>query len=118
MKEERWTHLAQTLRTFNAERWWGAFHTPKNLAMALASEVGELCALFRWRTPEQSEPAALDEPTLQSVRDEVGDSLLILLTLCDRLKIDPVDAATAKLRANAAKYPVEAARGHAEKPSA
>ena len=117
MTEDRWVELARRLREFNLEREWGEFHTPKNLAMALSSEVGELTALLRWRTAELSEASAMDEATLSAVRDEIGDALLILLTLCERLRIDPVDAARAKLGANAAKYPTESARGASSFPS-
>ena len=108
--------LARRLREFNLEREWGEFHTPKNLAMALSSEVGELTALFRWRTAEQSEASAMDDVTLRAVREEIGDSLLILLTLCERFRLDPVQVAAAKLDANALKYPAVRARGRPESP--
>src|SRR5262249_30687107 len=46
--------LKAGIRRFAAVRGWDPYHTPKNLAMALASEVGELCEVFRWLTPEES----------------------------------------------------------------
>ena len=117
MTEDRWVELARRLREFNLEREWGEFHTPKNLAMALSSEVGELTALFRWRTAEQSEASAMEEETLRAVSDEIGDSLLILLTLCERLRLDPLDVANAKLEANTHKYPADRVRGQPERPA-
>ena len=113
---DRLTELAELLRAFNAERRWEQFHSPKNLAMALASEVGELVALFRWLPPEKCERDALDEASLARVQEEVGDSILLLLSLCERLRMDPVALGRAKLELNAVKYPVEKVRGKSEKP--
>ena len=104
------------LDMFAKMRDWEQFHTPKNLAMALSSEVGELTALFRWRTAEQSEASEMDDVTLRAVREEIGDSLLILLTLCERFRLDPVQVAAAKLDANALKYPAVRARGRPGSP--
>lgn len=117
-RPDRLAELAELLRAFNAERRWEQFHSPKNLAMALASEVGELVALFRWLTPEQCERGALDEASLARVQEELGDSILLLLSLCERLRMDPVALGRAKLELNALKYPAEVARGRAEKPLA
>ena len=47
--------LRERLREFSEAREWGIFHTPKNLAMALASEAGELLAEFQWLTAQESE---------------------------------------------------------------
>lgn len=113
---DRLTELTELLRAFNADRQWEQFHSPKNLAMSLASEVGELVAHFRWRTPEQCERDALDDTSLARVGEEVGDSILVLLTLCQRLRLDPIAVAREKLELNAVKYPVELTRGNAEKP--
>jgi hypothetical protein len=53
--------LAERVRAFAQERNWEQFHTPKNLAMALAGEVGELLAEMQWLTPEQSAAVMEDE---------------------------------------------------------
>ena len=110
---DRLEALRERLRAFVAERDWDQFHTPKNLAMALVAEAGELVEHFQWLTPEQSErlaPEARAEVAL-----EIADVLLFLLRLCDRLDIDPVQAAQRKLVLNAQKYPVHKARGRAAK---
>ena len=110
---DRLEALRAQLRAFVAERDWDQFHNPKNLAMALVVEAGELLEHFQWLTPEQSDqltPEAKAEVAL-----EIADVLLFLLRLCDRLDIDPVQAAQAKLVLNARKYPVEKARGRAAK---
>ena len=105
--------LIQAIRTFNQERDWERFHTPKNLAMALSVEAGEIVEQFQWLTPEQSD--ALPPETRASVRDEIGDVLIYLLNLADKLGVDPLQAARDKLDQNRAKYPADRVRGKAQK---
>jgi len=105
--------LRARLAAFAAERDWEQFHSPKNLAMALAAEAGELLEHFQWLTEEQS--AALPEATREEVALEIADVLLFLLRLADRLGIDPLQAGARKLELNARKYPVEKSRGRATK---
>jgi dCTP diphosphatase len=106
-------HLRDALRVFATERDWDQFHSPKNLAMALSAEAGELLEAFQWLTEEQSR--SLTPEALAAAGDEVADVLLYLIRLCDQLGIDPVAAAQRKLLANARKYPVEKARGNSKK---
>jgi dCTP diphosphatase len=110
---DRLKALQAQLRQFVAERDWDQFHTPKNLAMALVAEAGELVEHFQWLTPEQS--AQLPDDTRAEVELEVADVFLFLLRLCDKLGIDPIAAGARKLELNAAKYPAEKARGNATK---
>jgi NTP pyrophosphatase (non-canonical NTP hydrolase) len=105
--------LREQLRQFARERDWDQFHSPKNLAMALAVEAAELLDNFQWLTEEQSRE--LDPEAREAVRREIADVLLYLIRLGDRLGIDPVDAAKRKLVENARKYPVEKARGSRKK---
>ncbi|MHB1372261.1 MAG: nucleotide pyrophosphohydrolase [Thauera sp.] len=105
--------LRDALRVFAAERDWERFHTPKNLAMALAGEAGELIEHFQWLSAEQS--AALDTPTREAVALEMADVMLYLLRLADVLGIDLAAAARRKMTINAQRYPVALARGRADK---
>ena len=105
--------IIQDLRDFAHARDWDQFHSPKNLAMALAVESAELLEHFQWLTEDQSRK--LDDETRAQVRQEIGDVLLYLTRLADQLDISPLDAAREKLKLNAEKYPVEASRGHARK---
>jgi NTP pyrophosphatase (non-canonical NTP hydrolase) len=107
--------LQTALATFAAERDWDQFHTPKNLAMALSGEAGELLERFQWLTPEQSERTSLSAEALQAIEEEMADVLLYLLRLADRLNVDIESAAQAKLQRNAEKYPVSEAKGNAVK---
>ena len=105
--------LQGTLDAFIEERSWAQFHTPKNLAMALSVEAGELLEIFQWLTEEQSRNPAPE--VLVAAGDEVADVLLYLIRLCDQLGIDPIAAANRKFLANARKYPAEKARGNSKK---
>lgn len=105
--------LTGKLREFANQRDWEQFHSPKNLAMALIVEAAELVEQFQWLTPEQSRE--LDAKKLEAVRQEIGDVLIYLTRIADQLGIDPVGAAHDKMQINAAKYPVELARGNADK---
>jgi NTP pyrophosphatase (non-canonical NTP hydrolase) len=107
--------LTDQVRSFAQERNWGQFHTPKNLAMALAGEVGELLAELQWLTPEQSAAVMADDHLGPRVRAEIGDVTIYLVRLADVLGIDLVDAALDKLADSARRYTVDAARDSATK---
>jgi dCTP diphosphatase len=105
--------LRVRLRAFVAERDWDKFHNPKNLAMALVAEAGELVEHFQWLTADEAED--LSPEARGEVEHEIADVLIYLVELADRLNIDPLAAAEKKLAINAAKYPAEKARGRATK---
>lgn len=105
--------LAARLAEFARERDWDQFHAPKNLAMALAGEVGELLEHFQWLTEEQS--GALPPDSKDAVALEMADVLLYLVRLADKLGVDLAAAAERKIALNAEKYPVEGFRGSARK---
>lgn len=107
--------LAQALRQFAADRDWEQFHSPKNLVMALTGEAGELAEVFQWMTEEDSKDAARNPRTAQAVRDELADVLLYVVRAADVLGVDLNAAVAEKLRLNAEKYPVDAARGNSRK---
>lgn len=113
MSDDSLTQLREVLRAFAAERDWQQFHTPKNLAMAMSGEVGELLEHFQWLTPEQS--AALSAQQREEVALEMADVLMYLVRLADVLDIDLAQAAARKIAINAERYPAERARGTAAK---
>ena len=106
-------NLREQLRAFAAERDWDQFHSPKNLAMALTAEAGELLETFQWLSEEQSR--RLSPEMLAAAGEEIADVLLYLVRLSDKLGIDPIAAAKSKMFANAVKYPVDKSRGNAKK---
>ncbi len=105
--------LKADLRRFAVERDWAQFHSPKNLAMALAVEAAELLEPFQWLTEAQSR--SLDSETQAKVEQELADVLLYLIQLADQLKVPLIEAAQRKLEVNARKYPAALAFGSARK---
>ncbi|HXW10582.1 MAG TPA: nucleotide pyrophosphohydrolase [Steroidobacteraceae bacterium] len=105
--------LAARLAEFACERDWEQFHSPKNLAMALAGEVGEVLEHFQWLTESQSRNLPPD--VRDAVALELADVLLYLIRLADQAGIDLGEAAARKLELNAGKYPVERFRGSSRK---
>jgi NTP pyrophosphatase (non-canonical NTP hydrolase) len=107
--------LTSRVRQFATDRRWEPFHTPKNLAMALAGEVGELLAELQWLTPEQSAEVMNDPELGPRVRAEIGDVMIYLTRLADVLGIDLITAADDKLTDSGRRYTVEAALGSVAK---
>jgi NTP pyrophosphatase (non-canonical NTP hydrolase) len=107
------TDLRDDLRQFAAEREWDQFHSPKNLASALAVEAAELLEPFQWLTEEQSRN--LDEKQRAAVTEELADVQIYLVRLADKLNVDLLQAVRAKMLRNAEKYPVESFKASARK---
>jgi NTP pyrophosphatase (non-canonical NTP hydrolase) len=105
--------LKQQIRAFAFERGWERYHNPKNLAMALIGEAGELVERFQWLSPEES--AHLSPERHEQVRQEIADVLIYLTRLADLLDIDMLQAAADKIDLNGQKYPVEKSCGNAAK---
>ena len=105
--------LRGAIGAFIAERDWEQFHSPKNLAMALSVEASEIVEHFQWLTEEQSRN--LPPEKLAEVRQEIGDVMIYLTELAEKLGVDPVEAAKAKLKINRQKYPAELVKGKASK---
>jgi len=100
---------------FARERDWEQFHAPKNLSMALAAEAGELMEHFLWSTPEASR-VAIDDPVKRAkIAEELADVVIYALEFANVTGIDVARAIGAKMAANAQKYPVEKAKGRADK---
>ncbi len=107
--------LKARVRAFVRERDWEQFHNPKNLAMALAAETGELMEHFLWATPEASAALAADPGRRAKIADELADVVIYALGFANVTGLDVAAAIDAKMIANARKYPVEKARGRSAK---
>jgi dCTP diphosphatase len=105
--------LRSAIGAFIRERDWEQFHSPKNLVMALSVEVAEIVEHFQWLTEEQSKNLPPDK--LAEISEEIGDVMIYLTELADKLGIDPVEAAKAKVTINGQKYPAELVKGKASK---
>ncbi len=105
--------LRSAIGTFSRGRDWEQFHSPKNLAMALSVEVAEIVEHFQWLTEEESKN--LTPEKLAEIREEIGEVMIYLTELADKLGVDPVEAAKAKVAINGQKYPAELVKGKASK---
>ena len=99
------------IRRFAEERGWEPYHSPKNLVMALASEVGELCEVFRWLTADESRALDATPGLREAVADELADVANCLFLLSVHTGIDLADAVRAKMAKNAVKYPAPGGPG-------
>jgi dCTP diphosphatase len=114
-KLDTWHALLDEARRFRDARDWSQFHTPKNLAAAIAIEAAELQEQFLWKTDKEIAQNLKSGPKRDAVVEEVADIFLFALLLADRLEIDVGQAIAEKLAANEQKYPVALARGNARK---
>ena len=103
------SELRQLMAQFVAERDWGQFHSPKNLAMSMAIEASELMEHFQWLTNEQSEE--IDATVRHEVGEELADVVCDAMSLANSLDIDIASAVFQKMEKNRLKYPVDKFRG-------
>jgi len=113
MPEQTIDDLSRRLVEFARVRDWEQFHSPKNLAMALAGEAGELLEHFQWLTQQQS--ANLQPEKKEAVALEMADILIYLLRLSERLDVDILDMAYRKMAINESRYPAERVKGDARR---
>jgi NTP pyrophosphatase (non-canonical NTP hydrolase) len=107
--------LRKRVLAFVHERDWEQFHSPKNLSMALAAESGELMEHFLWSESQASQAVARDPKKRRAIEDEIADVVIYSLEFANICGIDLAAAIETKMAANAKKYPVEKARGRADK---
>lgn len=97
--------LQELLADFARRRGWEQYHTPKNLAMALAGEAGELAAEFQWLTPEEAASVMADPAKAEAVRMEMADVFSYLLRLATVLDVDLAEAVRDKTAVNETRFP-------------
>lgn len=102
-------HITERIRAFRDARDWMQFHSPKELAVAITAEAGELLQHFVWQQPAQVEQRVRER--LPELKDEMADVGILLFELADNLGVDLGQAMLEKLARNEKRYPVEKARG-------
>lgn len=112
---EEFASLIRDILAFRDERDWAQFHSPRNLAAALAIETSELQELMLWKTDEQTKELLKSARGHELASHEIADILIYALLFCEAVGIEPGEAVRGKLIANARNYPAEAARGKAIK---
>jgi NTP pyrophosphatase (non-canonical NTP hydrolase) len=103
-------HLQQKIIEFRDARNWKQFHTPKDLAISLSLEAGELLENFQWKTSEE----AVQE-NFENMKDELADVVIYALLLSHELGIDLEEAIMDKMKKNEQKYPIEKSFGSKKK---
>lgn len=104
MSENIIKELTDEVRSFADARDWHKFHTPKNLAMALAGEAGELLAEFQWLTPEESSVSSLNSEQKKAIELEIADVQIYLLRLADVLNVDIATVVREKIQINESRF--------------
>ena len=99
--------IIQALLKFRNERDWEQFHNPKDLALAINVEAGELLELFLWKNPEDAQK--------DKIKEELADVFAFAFLLADKYGFDVKDIVLEKIKKNAEKYPVAKAKGSAKK---
>jgi len=113
MTDEKIEELKAKIRKFRDDRDWKQFHNPKDLAISIAIEAGELLEEFQWKDKAEIDKKVANEK--HKIEDEMADIYIYLLEMSDVLGIDLIEAAKRKMAKNEAKYPVEKAKGNAKK---
>ena len=99
--------ITKKLLAFRDERDWEQFHNPKDLALAISIEAGELLELFLWKDYDQADK--------DKVKEELADILSFAFLLADKYDLDLKQIMLDKIKLNGEKYPVEKAKGNAKK---
>lgn len=99
--------MTRELIRFRNDRDWEQFHNPKDLALAISVEAGELLEQFLWKKADEANP--------EKVKEEIADILAFTLLLAEKYKFDVRQIVLDKIKANGLKYPVAKAKGNAKK---
>lgn len=105
------SELQDLIMDFVRKRDWEQFHSPKNLSMAIGSEVGELMAHFRWMVSEDEEQDAVKDKNKTEISYEVADIMMLLLEFAKLTDIDIAKVVKEKLDINEKRYSVEEFKG-------
>lgn len=107
------TDLTKRIITFRDARDWKQFHNPKDVALSLVLEAGEVMEHFQWKSKEEMEKYVKENKT--AIGEELADVLYWVLLMSHDLDIDVLDALEKKIKINEDKYPVEKSKGNAKK---
>lgn len=101
------TKIIDALIEFRNDRDWKQFHNPKDLAIAINVEAGELLELFLWKNPEDAKQ--------EKIKEELADVFAFAFLLADKMNFNVHDIVMEKIRKNGEKYPIVKAKGNAKK---
>lgn len=107
--------LKERVIEFRNARDWEKFHNPKDLAISLTLEAGELLELFQWKTYKEVEMIQSNPKAIERIKEELGDVFIYALYLSHSFGLDPSEIVMSKMKINEKKYPVDKAKGKARK---
>ena len=108
--DTKYKETVSQLLKFRDDRDWEQFHDSKNLALAISIEASELNELFLWKEKPESENVSLEK-----IKEELADILSFAFLLADKHQLDPFEIIIEKIKKNNDKYPIEKAKGKADK---
>lgn len=103
--------LSSMIVKFRDEREWKKYHTPRNLAISLVIELGELLEHFQWKDDDEILKLVKDPGKREAIEEELADVAIYLLLLANELDVDLESAILTKLKKNEEKYPVNLVKG-------
>jgi len=107
-------YLKKLAADFRDKRNWKRYHNPKDLAISISIEAGELLELFQWKNLDEIYKSIENPNYLEEIRDELADIVIYCLCLSDILNIDLSASIVKKIEKNEKKYPIEKYRGSTE----
>ena len=110
------SYLKRLVTKFRDDREWIKYHNPKDLAISISIEAGELLELFQWKSLEEINKLLENPEYLKKIRHELADIIIYCLSLADILQIDVTEAIVEKIKINEEKYPVEKFKSRYYKP--
>lgn len=102
--------LTSRIRAFVAAREWQQYHNPKDMAVAIAAEAGELLQHFVWQQPDQVDRRAAEKH--EEIASEIADVGILLFEMADLLGMNLGEVMEAKIARNEQRYPQDKARGN------
>lgn len=107
-------NIRKKLVAFRDEREWNTFHTPKNLAIDISVEAGELLEIFQWLSDEDVAKTLTTEK-IEDIKDELADVMMGCILFAETINVDLLECVDKKIDKTAKKYPVEKVRGSSKK---
>lgn len=102
--------IVNMIINFRNDRDWKQFHNPKDLAISLNIEAGELLECFQWKALEEVSEMINSKDKIK-VEDEIADVAIYLLLLCNEIDVDLTEIIKNKIKKNNEKYPIDKSKG-------